>query len=58
MPRGAKGEQRPADVIRSAVKIVRAGPPDAVMDWAQIIAVMDTDAPAPRRGPYKTARRI
>ena len=30
-----------------------AGLSEKVMDWAQIVEAMDTDAPPKKRGPYK-----
>ena len=61
MPRGPKGERRPADVIGSAQldicvrKTLRVTPAmaaslsDTVIDWAQIVDAMDADPPAPAK---------
>jgi hypothetical protein len=47
MPRGAKGEKHPADVIGNAVFVMRV----AMTDLAEMI---DASLPKPRsRGPYK-----
>jgi hypothetical protein len=48
MPRGPKGEKRPADVIGQ-----RPALSETVMDWVGIVEAMDADAPAKKRGSYK-----
>ena len=45
MPKGPKGEKRPADVIGAA---------DTLRDMEWIVSLIDERAPKPgRRGPYK-----
>jgi hypothetical protein len=59
MPRGPKGEKRPADVIGNAVHVMRITPAmaakltDRLWSWEEIVQAMDADVPAKKRGPYK-----
>jgi IS1 family transposase len=44
--------------IHSTLRVTPAmatGLSETVMDWAEIVAMMDADAPAKKRGPYKKA---
>ena len=52
MPRGPKGEKRPADVIGAAVKVAKIATGEIEED--DVAALIDAAAPKPgKRGPYK-----
>ena len=44
MPRAPKGERRPADEIGNAVHVMRVLTGETVMDWSEVIALMDAEA--------------
>jgi hypothetical protein len=55
MPKGPKGERRPADVIGNAVKVMRI----LTGDESETLPADDGKDSAPKRGPYKkTAAKI
>ena len=59
MPRGPKGERRPADVIGNAVHVMKILTGEIEETIPDIVEARDADAPAPKRGSYKkTANEI
>lgn len=59
MPKGPKGEKRPADVVGNAVHVMRIATGEVEWSTEDVVALLDArEAPQAKRGPYKKAGRL
>ena len=57
MPTGPKGQNRPADVMGNAVRVMRIGTGEEDRLWSMEDLVAKMDEFAPKPGPHKKAAK-